>query len=290
MNASADGYLFNIVNLPGLSNYSWDIFKLTGGSGVSIASGTGVAPALVNGDIVECRAVGTLISGYVNGVLKGSVVDATYATGGYGIHMFTGTGPTGFWDNFEGGDFVNNPPPPMMPKAIWGRNKLLLARPHVDLNSVPLNNYVLAAVTGVYTYAGSAASTLATRLLAAATGVYSLSGIAALVAFGHKLLANTGVYTLTGSAASVLATRLLAATKGTFTLTGNAAATLWKHLLAAGTGVFTLTGIAANLARTYVLAATRGVFSLVGQAASVVYSGGVATAISEWVRRRRGRN
>lgn len=179
---------------------------------------------------------------------------------------------------------------PLMPTMIWGRNKILRARPHVDANISVLNNYILPAVTGVYTYAGSAASTLTTRLLAAATGVYSLSGIAALVAFGHKLFANTGVYTLTGSAASVLATRLLAATKGTFTLTGNAAATLYKRILIAGTGVFTLTGIAASFARTYVLAAASGVFSLVGQAASVVYSGGIATAISEWVRRRRGRN
>lgn len=177
---------------------------------------------------------------------------------------------------------------PMMPAFIWGRSKLQLARPHVDANASVLNNYLLAAAIGVYTYAGSAAKTTATRLLAAATGVYNLTGAAALLAFGHKLLANAGAYALTGSAASILAARLLAATKGTFTLTGAAAATLYKRILLAGTGVFTLTGAAISIARTYVLGATRGIFSLSGQAASTIYSAASAS-VADWIVRLRRR-
>lgn len=177
---------------------------------------------------------------------------------------------------------------PLMPAFIWGRNPIQLARPHVDSNTTQLNNYILAAAIGVYTYAGSAAKTTATRLLAAATGVYNLTGAAALLAFGHKLLANAGAYTLTGSAASILATRLLAATKGTFTLTGAAAATLYKRILIANTGSFTLTGSAISIARTYVLNAAKGVFSLSGQAANTIYSAASA-AVSDWIVRLRRR-
>lgn len=177
---------------------------------------------------------------------------------------------------------------PMMPAYIWGRNKIQLARPHVDANITSLNNYVLAAATGVYTLAGSSASTLRKAILAAATGTYNLTGIAALTAFGHKLLAATGVFTLTGSAASTLATRLLAAATGAFALTGNAAKTVATRILNANTGSFTLTGNPLTVVRTYVLNAAKGVFTFTGAAASTIYSAGVS-AVSDWIVRLRRR-
>lgn len=179
---------------------------------------------------------------------------------------------------------------PMMPLNIWGRNKLNLSRlPSAQVPPTTLNNYLLAANTGVYTLVGSAAKTTRAAILAAATGTYSFTGISALTAWGHKLLANTGVFVLTGSSASVLATRVLAAIKGTFTLTGNAAATLYKRIMIANTGSFTLTGNPSTVVRTYVLNAAKGIFSLTGVAASTIYSAG-ASVVSDWLiqfRRRR---
>jgi hypothetical protein len=108
MSSSANGYLFNVESnsnpSPPLTN--WHLFSLVGGSGTPMASGT-IAGALSSGDIIECRAVGNLISGYINGSLIGSATDGTYTTGGYGVHIFGAGSPvtSGIWDNFEGGDF-----------------------------------------------------------------------------------------------------------------------------------------------------------------------------------------
>jgi hypothetical protein len=99
--ASGNGWLLNVVPNDNPGDSSWTLFKVAAGHGTTIATGR-VGKSLVNGDVLEVRAVGSLISGYLNGnpISGASTNDATYPTGGFGVHLF---GNTGRWDNFEGG-------------------------------------------------------------------------------------------------------------------------------------------------------------------------------------------
>ena len=54
-------------------------------------------------DVLEIRAIGSTISRYLNGVLAGSVTDATHASGAPGILHYT-TGSPCISDDWEGGD------------------------------------------------------------------------------------------------------------------------------------------------------------------------------------------
>lgn len=107
MDGSANGYLFNVepndFGTPPGSN--WILFKVVAGAGTPLTSGH-TTVALVSGDIIECRAVGNTISGWINGVQITSTTDASFPTNtGYGVHIFSST-QVGTWDNFEGGDFT----------------------------------------------------------------------------------------------------------------------------------------------------------------------------------------
>jgi len=99
--ASGNGWLLNVVPNDNPGNSSWTLFRVVAGTGTNVASGL-VGRLLVNGDVLEIRAVGNQISGYLNGIAipSASTTDATYPTGGFGVHLF---GNTGRWDNFEGG-------------------------------------------------------------------------------------------------------------------------------------------------------------------------------------------
>jgi hypothetical protein len=98
---NGNGYCFNIESNNPFGDTTWRLFSVAVGHGTLLNVGT-VGRALVSGDIVECRVVGSLVSGYINGVLQGSATDTTYASGGaYGIHIF---GNGGVWDDFEGGE------------------------------------------------------------------------------------------------------------------------------------------------------------------------------------------
>jgi hypothetical protein len=99
----ANGHCFNVQSNNPAGDTTWQLFSVAGGAGTQINAGA-VGRALLSGDIVECRVVGSLVSGYINGVLEGSATDTTYTSGGaYGIHIF---GNVGVWDDFEGGDFA----------------------------------------------------------------------------------------------------------------------------------------------------------------------------------------
>jgi len=106
--ASGNGWLLNVVSNDPLGDSSWTLFRVENATGTVIARGrvgalrAPQAGALVNGDVLEIRADGSLISGYLNGIAipGASTTDATYPTGGFGVHLF---GNTGRWDNFEGG-------------------------------------------------------------------------------------------------------------------------------------------------------------------------------------------
>jgi hypothetical protein len=103
--ASGNGYLLNVVSNDNPADSSWRLFRVDAGHGTDIdpgGKGGKIGRALRNGDVLEIRAVGNLISGYLNGIAipGASTTDATYPTGGFGVHLF---GNTGRWDDFEGG-------------------------------------------------------------------------------------------------------------------------------------------------------------------------------------------
>ena len=103
-NAIGDGWLFDwISNQPTTGQSTWTLFKVVKTVGQLPVAATGTFDrALADGDVIEIRAVGQLITGYLNGipVPGATTTDATYPTGGFGMHLFHNTG---MWDNFEGG-------------------------------------------------------------------------------------------------------------------------------------------------------------------------------------------
>lgn len=101
--ASGNGYLLDVVSNDNPGDSSWRLFRVAAGSGTDIVPGGGrIGRPLRDGDVLEIRAVGSVISGYLNGdpILGASATDTTYPTGGFGVHLFRNTGR---WDNFEGG-------------------------------------------------------------------------------------------------------------------------------------------------------------------------------------------
>ena len=99
--ANGDGWLFDWISNKTMGNSTWTLFRVLKDVGTPITTGS-LSRALIPGDVIEIRAVGNVITGYLNGnVVAGSATtDATYPTGGFGMHLFSNTG---MWDNFEGG-------------------------------------------------------------------------------------------------------------------------------------------------------------------------------------------
>lgn len=64
--------------------------------------GTFASSAPVTGDVVKITAVGSTISGYKNGILIGSVTDATFSTGETGAYSAASANSNGF-SNFQSG-------------------------------------------------------------------------------------------------------------------------------------------------------------------------------------------
>ena len=101
--ANGDGWLFDWISNNPTGKSTWTLYKVVGTQGHLPPAATGTfGSALAGGDIVEIRAVGDVITGYLNGVAVpgATTTDATYPTGGFGMHLFSNTGR---WDNFEGG-------------------------------------------------------------------------------------------------------------------------------------------------------------------------------------------
>ena len=99
--ANGDGWLFDWISDKPSGNSTWTLFRVSSQTGTTISSGT-FSRKLMNGDVIEIRAVGQLITGYVNGVAvpDATATDPAFPTGGFGMHLFHDTGR---WDNFEGG-------------------------------------------------------------------------------------------------------------------------------------------------------------------------------------------
>ncbi len=75
------------------------LFLRTPGSFTQIGAPTGTVS---NGDTIEIRAVGTTIEGFVNGSSRGSVTDATIASGSAGIGGLGSN--SSVLDDWEGGN------------------------------------------------------------------------------------------------------------------------------------------------------------------------------------------
>lgn len=79
---------------------SWDLFSVVGGSFVSIGT---YAAAAVAGDVAKIQAVGSTITGYVNGVQRISVTN-TAVTTGTGIGIRSDSAGALRYDNFAAAD------------------------------------------------------------------------------------------------------------------------------------------------------------------------------------------
>jgi hypothetical protein len=83
--------------------------------------------------------------------------------------------------------------------------------------------YTLAADSGAYVEAGTAAGLLASRIVGAGSGAYAEAGTAAGLLASHVLAATLGTYVESGTAMTPLASRLIAAGVGAYLLDGKAA-------------------------------------------------------------------
>jgi hypothetical protein len=95
---SYDGYVASTDGKSGIGHT--EIGRYDNGAFTSLKS---VATTFANGDIIECRAVGTTISIYKNGSYVDSVTDTTYATGqpGFGLYSSISGSQVSSCDNWE---------------------------------------------------------------------------------------------------------------------------------------------------------------------------------------------
>jgi hypothetical protein len=119
----------------------------------------------------------------------------------------------------------------------------------------PLNNYVLTAEAGAFTFTPVAANLLVGRRVIAAAGAFTFTGVAANLLVGRRLVAEAGSYTLTPGSAT-----LVYGTVGSYTLV-------------ASTGSFTLTPGSANLVVGRRIVAEPGAFTFTGGEATLTYDG-----------------
>ena len=103
----SNGYVVNVVSLPGLSQTQYNIFQVTNNSGtaltLNVAGGTTgtIGRALVSGDRIMALRSGSTIYFFLNGVMIDNSTDSTWQGGGTGMHLFSNTN---VWDNFACGD------------------------------------------------------------------------------------------------------------------------------------------------------------------------------------------
>lgn len=85
---------------------SWDLFSVVSSTFTVLGTFAGAA---ASGDVAKVQAVGSAITGWVNGVQRVSVTNSAVTTGtGVGIRSDTISGIR--WDNFTGADFVAGVP------------------------------------------------------------------------------------------------------------------------------------------------------------------------------------
>lgn len=85
---------------------TWYLTRVDNGTGTDIASGS---RSQVVGEEVECRAVGSTISGWIDGVEITSVTDTAYTSGQPGFEVYNSGTTLAAWDDWSGGDLSAAP-------------------------------------------------------------------------------------------------------------------------------------------------------------------------------------
>ena len=131
----------------------------------------------------------------------------------------------------------------------------------------------LAASSGSFAFAGTAATLKYARKVAADSGSFAFTGTAATLKRAYPMTASSGSFAFTGTAAALKRTTIMPAASGGFAFAGSAAGTLVGHKVAASSGSFPFAGTAATLTYTpqtgYTLTADSGAFAFTGTTAAL---------------------
>lgn len=117
----------------------------------------------------------------------------------------------------------------------------------------------ITAESGTYTYTGSSAGLLATRILQANSGSYNYTGTDINLLRGFTLSANSGSYAYSGANVDLIFTPV-----GSFTLT-------------ADTGTYSYSGTDINFSRNHVIIASSGTYTYSGSDISIILPGQIWT-------------
>jgi len=201
---------------------SWVLFSNVGGSFTSIGSFAGAAVA---GDIAKVTAVGSTITGYVNGIARVTVTN-TAVTTGTSVGLRAESSGVLRFDDFTASDVTSGV---SGDAALAATATLTAAGVRSTSSGAALASTATLTAAGTRSASGGAA--LASTATLSAAGVRTTAGDAALAATAS--LTASGVRATSG-AASFAATAALAA-DGTRTATGTAALAATATLTASGT-------------------------------------------------------
>ena len=84
-------------------DFIYRMYKIVSGSWTQLGS-VFYNPSEVSGDVLRLEIVGSTLKAFINGVLKRTASDSTYASGSPGIYIYqVGTSPVFYGDDWEGG-------------------------------------------------------------------------------------------------------------------------------------------------------------------------------------------
>lgn len=175
---------------------SWVLFSNVGGSFTSLGSFAGAAVA---GDVAKVQAVGSTITGYVNGVSRVSVTNTAVATG-TSVGLRADSTSALRFDNFASGDVTSGV---AGGAAFTGTATLSAAGLRVAAGDTALTATAALAGSGVRATAGNASLTAAASLTADSTrataGTSGLTALAALTATGTTAAVDDAALATTAS-------------------------------------------------------------------------------------------
>ncbi|MES9522462.1 hypothetical protein [Streptomyces capoamus] len=196
---------------------SWDLFSVVGGSFTNLGT---YAAAAAPGDVAKVQAVGTTITGYVNGVSRVSVTNSAVTTGtSVGIRSDSTSGVR--YDNFSAGDVAASVTGTAT-ASFGGLTAAASGVPTVTGTGSAAFGGLVGAASGTPTVRGTAAASLG-ALTAAAAGTPKVIGAGTFT--GGSLTGTAGsVRTVIGSATASFA-GLFATASAPSHVTGMAAVT-----------------------------------------------------------------
>ncbi|WP_406122953.1 hypothetical protein OHQ89_12395 [Streptomyces canus] len=215
---------------------SWNLFSVVGGSFVSVGSFAGAAVA---GDVAKIQAVGSTITGYVNGVARVTVTN-TAVTTGTSVGLRAESVAVLRFDDFAAADVTSGT---TGDAALSGTATLTADGAVATTGGAALTATASLTTTGQRTAAGDSALTTTANLTAA--GQYGATGTADLV--GATVLDATGLVGHLGQAA-LAATAALAAdgvrtAQGDADLAATADLTAQGQIAHSGTAALTATAV-----------------------------------------------